>query len=321
MTAAGTTSDLYLNQDRSDAGVSTPPAPPDPAPSPVKVQQPVVVKARMADENPDGSIRDTSTEALRPGNDLGFRKIDEETKPPKEAAAPAPAEEKKPAEAPAPPAEPPKERVYAGKFKSVEELEKSYEESQKAMHRAFEEKAALERQATARAAEPPKPVVPDNPEAKAAEANRIVNEFVQDPIAFKQKLVEQARQETMTALAAQQMTENWRKANPDLVEHEIRVAFEAAQLIQSDPEMAKNPAALFDKATANFRQFTGKLRTEGAKEALTQETRVVPLVSSTTTPSTTEHPAKAPLSADEAYNLHMQFLKEQEKKSHRGLRR
>jgi len=92
-------------------------------------------------------------------------------------------------------------------------------------------------------------------------------------------------------------------------------------LSQSDPELAKDPKAMIDKATANFRQFTGKIKTAAAKEALTTETRTVPLLSNTAQPQASEQPAKAPLTADESYDITMRMLKEQEQKSRRGLRR
>lgn len=328
MTAAGTTSDLYVEDDQGNKQVMTapPPSAPAPVPEPTKPaeQQTVLVKHRMADEGPDGKVRDTSTEALRPGNDLNFRNLDDEQltqKPPEPKPEDAKPPETKPAEAPQTPEAKPPEKLYAGKYKSPEELEKAYEESQRAMHRAFEEKATLERQATARTVAPPtlSAKTPEQAAAEQQEAARLVNEFVQDPKGFVEKNIVQR---VMVALASQQMTEKWRTANPDLVEHEARVAFEAAQLVQSDPKLAEEPSALFDRATARFREFTGKLRTEGAKEALTQETRVIPLASSSTTPSATEHPPqKAPLTADQAYEAHLQMLKEQEKRSHRGLRR
>ncbi len=81
-------------------------------------------------------------------------------------------------------------------------------------------------------------------------------------------------------------------------------------------------SALINKATEQFRQFTGKIRSEGAKEALTQETRVIPLLNPTAT-TTSEQPspnAKAPLTSDEAYSLHLKMLKQESERSRRGLR-
>lgn len=325
MTAAATTSDLYMqdeagNQVPMNAPPPMAPAPVPPPTQPVKVTEPVVVKTRMKDEGPDGKIRDTSSEALRPGNELGFRNIDEEQKPPTPAEEPKP--EIKEAQAPPPPVP---EKIYAGKFKSVEELEKGYQEAQKAMQRAFEEKANLERQQMAKAAEPPKAPVQPSPEqqaAKQARAQQVLNEFVNDPDGWVQQRNQEAIQRTLTALQAQEVTNRWKAANPDLVEHEYFVAAEGSRLMQTNPELAKDPEALFNQATANFRQITGKIRTEGMREALTQETRVIPLSPTAPTQSVTEQPGKpAPMSGDEAYNLTMRMLKEQEQRSHRGLRR
>jgi len=281
----------------------------------------VVTKGRMADEKPDGTIRDTSAEAVsNPGQDLGFRNITDESENaprPKEAA---PATEK-PAEAPKVEAakEPaPEPKVYAGKFKSAEDLEKSYQELESKMTKTSQENASLR---AAQQAKPAEPVAktPDRIASEQAENTRILNEFVNNPKEYIEKNVVQR---VTTALTAQQIAENWRKTNPDLAEHEVRVAFEATLLTQSDPELARDPAALLNKATDNFRQFTGRIRTEGAKEALTQETRTIPLLSNTAPAAATEQPSpKAPLSSDDAYSLHLKMLKENEQRSHRGLRR
>lgn len=319
MPAAGTTGELYAEADNPSSTLGAPPAPPADVPPPTKEpHQPVQVRNhRMADEKPDGSIRDTSTEALRPGNDLGFRNLDDE--PVKKGDAPVPVEAEKPAVevAPVKEAAPVPEKLYAGKFKSTEELEKGYEEAQKLITRQGQEKAERERQALA--IPPIAPVkTAEQVAAETAEANQLVTDFVSDPKKFiQEKIVNQ----TMTALAVQEITNNWRKENRDIAEHEIRVAFEASLLAQSDPEIARNPAALLSKATDNFRQFTGKIRTEGAKEALTQETRTIPLLQPSSTTTATEQPAKAPLTADAAYEQHLQMLKSQEQRSHRGLRR
>ena len=324
MPAAGTTGDLYLEKDNPTATLETPPTPPAPVPPPTKPAeiQTVNVKHRMADEGPDGRVRDTSADALRPGNDLNFRNIsDEEQAAPKETpvepskeAAPEPPKEA----APPPPAEP---KVYAGKFKSPEELEKGYLEAQKAMHKAMEEKAALEREKLAAPPAPPAPKTPEQLAAEEAEKNQFLNEFIADPKKVITEYQQKAIQQTQVALAAQQVTHDWRKANPDLVEHEFYVAAEAMRLAQADPEIGRDPARLMQTATDNFRQVTGKLRTEGAKEALTQETRTIPLLSGTTPPATEQPSSKAPLTTDEAFSLHLKMLKEQEQRSHRGLRR
>lgn len=322
-------SELYLDPDNPTSTLGAPPAPPEtPPPQPVQVVAPVVTHRKMADQGPDGRTRDTSGEALRPGNDLGYREFDPD---PKEAApdepAPQPAETKPETPPPAADAKPPEEppKLFAGKYKSPEELEKAYLEAQSAMTKAQQKAAELERNAVQRAAEPPKPVEKTPTQIAAEEKQRedFLAKFVQNPEGVVNDYVRQAQQQTSAALAAQQMTHNWEQANPDLKEHQVRVAFEASLLAQSDPELAANPQALLDKATANFRQFTGKLRTEGAKEALTTQTKIIKLTESTAPEGqTTETSAGkgSPLSSDESFDITMKMLKDQERRSHRGLR-
>jgi hypothetical protein len=322
MTAPGTIGELYLDADNPSSTLGAPPAAPAPVPTPTKVEvtKPVVTKARMADEKPDGSIRDTSTEAItNPSKDLGFRNLDDEQKPPTQPAEKS-AEEKpaetKPVEAPKPADPAPAEKLYAGKFKSPEELEKGYEEAQKLITKQGNEKAELQRAALV-----PRPEkTPQQVAAEQAEANQLLNELVTNPKEFIQ---EKVVRQTLVALTAQQARHEWIKNNPDLAEHEIRVAFEVTQLIQSDPDLARDPAALLTKATDNFRQFTGKIRTEGAREALTQETRTIPLLSNTAPSAATEQPSlpKAPKTQGDVTDAHVAWLKTQEQRSHRGLRR
>lgn len=328
MPNAGSTSELYMDADNPGSVLGAPPSAPAPVPAPTKIEatQPVVTKGRMADETPDGRIRDTSMEAVSaPSKDLGFRNLtDESENAPKPKQEAAPVEEAKPvAEAPKVEAAPPPvpEKVYAGKFKSAEELEKGYLEAQKAMHKAMEEKAALERAA----AQPKVEVIKSPAEIAAEEAKKaeFLQQFVADPEKVITDFNRRAIEQTQVALAAQRTAEEWRKNNPDIAQLENYVSFEAYQISQADPELAKDPVALLNKATENFRAIAGKLRSDGAKEALTQETRVIPLLSNTAG-SSTEQPssqAKAPLSSDDAFALHLKMLKEQEQKSKRGLRR
>jgi len=328
MPSAGITGDLYMNADDTGkpmppSALGAPPSPPTPVPPPVVpvvVTQPAVTKSRMADETSDGKVRDTSTEALRPGNDLGFRNITDENenrpKPPETPAPPAEPVKEAPTEAPPVP-----EKVYAERFKSVEELEKGYLESKKEMQKALAERDDLKRKIETQPPAPPAPKTPEQIAAEEADKNKFLAEFVADPKKVITEYQQKAIQQTQVALAAQQVAADWRKNNPDLAEHEYFVAAEASRLMQTDPELAADPQRLMMTATANFRQLTGKLRSEGAKEALTQETRVIPLLSNTAPPANGQPPKETPLSPDDAFNAHIKMLKEQEQRSHRGLRR
>lgn len=315
----GTVSDLYIDPDQRGSMPTGEPAapPPPPAPTPVVAVQPVSTKARMADEGPDGKIRDTSTEAMRPGNDLQYREFDAD---PKDTPT---AEPTKQAEAaPAPVVEQPK--LYAGKFKTVDELDNSYQEAQKLITRQGQELAELKKSKVAEAAAPPPAPVKTPAQIATDEErkNKFLTDFVADPEKVMSDLQQRSIQQTKAALEAQQLTNDWRKTNTDIAEHEFFVTAEAYRLSQSDPELAANPTALLSKATENFRQVAGKLRSEGAREALTSETRVIPLLQTTAPTTATEQPSeKAPLTADAAYDAHMRMLKDQERRSHQGLRR
>ena len=324
--------ELYSDPENPKSVLGQPPAPPTdvPAPTaPVKVEQPVAVhERRMADQDAAGNVRDTSMDAItKPGHDLNFRNVDDEAlvakqtpptpdKPSADAKPPEPPKETPPVAAP-----PPEPKLFAGKFKTVEDMEAAYKEVESAKSRAFQEKAALERQIQANAAAPP-PAPPKSPEllaAERAENDRIINNLVADPKAFVQREI---IDKVTIALTAQQRTEQWRRDNPDLAKDEIRVAFEATLLAQSDPELARNPEALLAKATEQYRSMVGRIRTEGAREALTMETRVIPLVTNTApAPAPEQPPQKAPLTSDEAFDNHIRMLKAEEQRSHRGLRR
>lgn len=305
--------ELYSNPAGADkTTIVEAPPPSAPSPIPAVVAKPAVVKPRMADENPDGSMRDTSTEAMRPGNDLGFRNLDDE---PKEPSQPPQVEAQKEQ---APVQEPIQEpTLYAGKFKTPQDLEKAYQEAEKRMNSAMQEAAELRK----KGATPAAPATPaPTPEQVAQTKQKLLEAFVNDPQSVLKEYTDRAQQNTMLALDAQKRTEEWRKANPDLAAHERFVAAEAYFLTQSDPEISKEPARLLQQATENFRKVFGAIRSEGAKEALATETRVTPLLSSTAPATASEQPAKAPLTFDDAFAQHMKMLKAEESKSHRGLR-
>lgn len=319
--AAGTVSDftaIEREDGRVEKIVPPPPEPPSSIPSAAPPAPAVPSQRKMFDENADGSIRDTSTEALKPGNALQFQTFDE---PKKEVPPEEPKKEETPAPPPPQAAPPQPEKLYAGKFKTAEELEKSYLEAQRKITETSQKAAELERKV--QTAPPPTPAPKTAAEIAAEEKqrNEFLEKFVANPQGVIKEYQDKAVREMQVALSAQQLTENWRKDNPDLVEHEFYVSAEAFRLAQTDPELAAKPVDLFQKATTNFRQIAGKLRTEGAKEALTTETRVTPLLSNTAPTPATEQPAKAPLTADEAYGLHLQMLKKEEQRTHRGLRR
>lgn len=325
MATSGVVSDLYTDPDQRGSMPAAPSAPPPTPAAPPSQQSPaapaVPIKTpRMADEGPDGRIRDTSGDALRPGNDLSFREFDPDPKETPESQEP-----EKPAEAVAPPVpEPPK--MYAGKFKTPEDLEKSYRELEAHSTRLAQEKAELERQRTAQAAAPPEPPKPQLTDAQRREQllQRLVNEpdkVLGEIEQSASRSAQMAMQQTQSALAAQSIATEWRKNNPDIAEHEKFVTQIATELTASDPELAKDPVALVNRASDTWRQITGKIRTDAKKEALTTESRVIRLQDTAPATATEQPSQKAPLSDDAAFDTHIRMLKAEERRSHQGLRR
>lgn len=305
--------DLYVEGQGGQKQPLASPPPPEP-PSPIPAPPPVVVIAKqrkMMDQNSDGSIRDTSSEALNGKNDLQFRGVDAE---PKEAAPPPAQEPATPPPAP-PVSEPPK--LYAGKYKTPEDMEKGYQEAQSALTKANQKAAELERKATVQAAIPPQP----QPTAEE-QKNQLLKRLVEDPQGVLSEIAKREIQTTAVAVAANQATMEWKAANKDIADLEPYFMVDVQRMLGETPDLALNPQALLSEATTRFRAAIGKLRTDAAREALTTETRVVPLLQDAgAPPEATEHPPqKAPLSNDEAYESHMRFLKVQERRTHRGLR-
>jgi hypothetical protein len=338
MPQAGTTSDLYIDPADSSSTLGQPPAAPssvpDPAPAPVVAAQPVPTQVRMADQNADGSVRDTSGAAVNdPSRDLHFRNVDDEDQVRRAAEARAKKEaDEKAAQAAAPPATSTStaapapnaapEKLYAGKFKSAEELEKGYQEAQAAMTRAQQERAELEKRLQATPPAPPKTAAQLAAD-EAAEKQAFLEKFASDPQGVLREYQQNAVRQTEVALSSQKMREDWLRDNPDLAaapEHEVLVGMLGWHLASSDPALAANPKALLDKATGTYREMTGKIRSEAAKEALTTQTRVTPLLSNTAPAPTTGQPPKAPLSGDAAFNEHMAMLRNEQSRTRHGLR-
>ena len=140
----------------------------------------------------------------------------------------------------------------------------------------------------------------------------LVNSFLEDPDKVIQEVQSRAVQQAQQAVAVQSQVENWRKINSDIAPFEFYVGAEMQRLSASDPNLAKDSAALLTQATTNFRQAYGTIREAGKKEALSVQSSVTPLgnVKVQVAPPT-EQPVKAPMSQESAVQTHMQFLREQ----------
>lgn len=220
--------------------------------------------------------------------------------------------------------EPEKEVVYAGKFKSIEELEKAYKEAEKGFHEKAQEAAEVRKQAQAaekdRQAASSKTAEQIAGEKKALN-DKLLAEFVADPDTFMakagQRFAEQSTQQTMTALQTQKTVETWKRDNSDLVPYEFYVGAEVTRLMQTNPNSGLTPDALLAQATANFRQIAGALRNAGATEALTTKVTVIPLTAPPSSPPGSDKAETKPLTAEAAFDMHMRYLKDIEKRNTR----
>lgn len=307
--------ELYMEGSNGQQQPLSPSMPPPPeAPSSIPAPPVVIAKPRkMMDQNADGTIRDTSSEALRDGNGLQFQGTDPEPK--EEPASTAPPTQEPIAAPPAPAPEPPK--LYAGKYKTPEDMEKAYNEANAALTKANQKAAELERKATVQAATPPATAL-----SVEEQKNELLKNLVENPNKVLSEIARREIQNTTVAVQSNQAAMEWRNANKDIADLEPYFLVDVQRIAGENPDLAANPAALLAEATTRFRQSIGRLRTDAAREALTTESRVIPLLQNTSAPpDATEHPSqKAPLTPDAAHDAHMRFLKAEERRSHRGLR-
>src|SRR6266550_2026688 len=226
---------------------------------------------------------------------------------PEPTPAPAPATETSTAAAPViSTSTAPDAKLYAGKFKSVEDLEKSYEEIQK----SFTVKA--QEAATARKAlEEREKAAPKTPEETETERLARINLMLADPDKYfaeqARKANDQVLAETKSAREVAAKVEAWREQNKDVVPYEDYIGVVMHRLATSDPKL--DPLAALDQATTAVRAEIGKIREAGRLEALSiQSGATTPAAAKVIVPPPTEHPSPAPMSDQDAYQAHMAEL-------------
>lgn len=194
------------------------------------------------------------------------------------------------------------EKLFAGKFKTVEDMEAAYKESESAFHKKSQELADSKKAPVTPATKTPEQLAED----KAALLNRIVEDpdSVVNEIANRTQAAIDARQRADTA------EQEWIKTNPDIAPYKDFVGLEMTRLMNANPELASDPAALLTQATTNFRIVHGKIRESGKLESLQVSQSVTPLAASRIqTPPPTEQPTKAPVTQEDAVKQHMDMLK------------
>ena len=217
--------------------------------------------------------------------------------------------------APPPPA-PEGEKLLAGKYKSVEELEKGYMESQKGFMAKVEAEAAkkAEELAAKRAneilVEKFRSLVQTDNAAQAVaqnversleqlSADEHIDLLTKDPVRYQRMVKDEARKEILGAIQAANLEQSWRAENKDILEMEVipaageqkpvtgemLVSSLILTLAQRDPSKRNDPSALLTEATGHVRNLVGTLVNRGKQEAMTVRETVAPLQATAATPA------------------------------------
>lgn len=256
---------------------------------------------------------DTSEKALD-RNELGEKNQVNQPAPSPSAAAPEPVATPvpEPATAPqpvTPAAEPPK--LLAGKYKTTEELEKGYLESQKGfsakvqaeVQKALPEavNAALKEKGLQLSEQQQAANMAVNKPLTAMTDDEILDLQVKSP----QDFVRKQREETLQAIRASQVQEQWRRDNKDLLDMKISddegeqftgeflVSQMTLALAQKQPDLLSDGTgeALLRAATGRVRNFIAGLQNQGKQQAMVVRETVTPLQA--TTASQAEAPGNA----------------------------
>ena len=295
--------------------MSTAATTPGEAPQPiVPTPQPSLPASMFKNEG-----RDTSAEALEK-NELGVKNdIRPEPRPVYRTAPPEPtaAPQAQPEAAPVPveptkATEPEAPKLLAGKYKSVEELEKGYIESQKGfgqkVQSEVEKQLAEKVQAGVQAKL--KELTDTQKAAIQAQGFKSLTEmsadehldlFTKDPVEYNR--LQQA--EMFNAIKTSQAVEQWSRENADIKDElipgsnitgEQLVNLQLLTLAKRDPSRASDYPQLLSEATGHVRNLIEGLKNQGKQAAQIIRETVTPLqatVASTTAPAeTASAPAK-----------------------------
>lgn len=297
----------------ADVAVTATPEPVKPSRYAFKDEGRDVLAEVLNDPSKQGRNMDASHKELVVGE--SFKPVD--------VAPPAPPVEEKPPVAEVKPPEPPPVEVkpvvetkppeppvlLANKFKDVGELEKGYLELQKSFTQTAQKAAAAAAEVPAAA----------TPEATEEARLKMINDFLTDPEATIQGIEQRMTERNQAARAVEAHVETWRSTNKDLAPYERFVAAEMHALTSADPNL--DPLAALTQATTGIRSIVGALRSDGAKEALSVQQSVTPTAAvRVNIPPPTEHPAKAPMTEQEARDTHFANLTAEAARVRRPLR-
>lgn len=233
-------------------------------------------------------------------NELG--KLNHIPEPPQAAPAAPLKQEAQPEPVPAvEPAksEPVQEKLLAGKYKNVDELEKGYLESQKGFSQKVQveaEKKAQEllqaklkelagEKETAQVVQTVKPL-------SQLSSDEHLDLFTRDPVEYNRR----QQSELLNAIKVSQTVEQWNRDNADIkneivpntgITGEQLVNLQVLSLAQADPSRAADYPSLLAEATGSVRNLFNGLRNQGKQEAMVARETTAPLQASVA-PATTD---------------------------------
>lgn len=215
-------------------------------------------------------------------------------------------------------APPPTEKLYAGKFKTPEDLEKSYIEIEKTFttkaQEAAQAKKALEAAEAARRASPESIAATDE-EARL----KLINDFLTNPTGVIKDIESRVTESTRNQQETAAKVSAWRELNKDVVPYEDYIGVVTARLAAQDPNI--DPWAAFDQATTLVRAEVGKIYERGKLEALSIQGSVTQTsAAKVNVPPPTEQPSKAPMSEQDAHQAHMAELRANAERVRRPVR-
>ena len=174
-------------------------------------------------------------------------------------------------------AEPVQEKLYAGKYKSIEDLEKGYKEAEKSFNRVAE----LEKQIKAYEEKQPKYVTDDgkfNPEIKAQYEQNIDNREFLTYVEYARGLDAETRNEVERLLGEAKAVYNPKDKSAYKSKLNEAKNYFSAQVIESIAEAKRNLKAQAQDQMRNFEQQERNKRANACAEKIKQEPELFNLV-------------------------------------------
>jgi len=151
-----------------------------------------------------------------------------------------------------------KEKLYAGKYKTVDELVKGYQEAEKSLHSSRQD-TKEELQELRELIETKLPEASDQGDGRQSggdgvdENTKILGDFYSNPKAFRESIKQELKQELVNEESRKssnrQVVEEWSQENPDIAENHDMIEYYVAR---TDPKLS--PRKRLDVAAKKVRE-------------------------------------------------------------------